>query len=304
MRVIDYLLDSDEAVKAFASKALLEQDFTIKKSDLIENYLSKFDHKTNLFGQGVYSPKWISTFYTLKDLYQFGIDPNHPILHKGLDSITTDLWTNTRYKYPDLCVIAMLVSVSTYAKRPAELIDEMMDYLITHYQKEDGGWNCQSPYRGDKHSSIHTTLSVLLAFRDYELNGYKNKLETIKPLINTGQEYLLRKRLFKRETNGKNIMSYITTIHFPVRWQYDIYRGLEYFASLKYPFDERMSEALDILKKQFKNTLLPKGGVFSGPIHFDLGLDVYRKMNTIRGLSILKVYDPNLYQEMINREIK
>lgn len=51
-------------------------------------------------------------------------------------------------------------------------------------------------------SSIHTTLSVLLAFRDYELNGYKNKLETIKPLINTGQEYLLRKRLFKRETNG------------------------------------------------------------------------------------------------------
>jgi len=55
LRVIDYLIDSDVAVRGFATKTLLEQAFTIKHSDIIENYLSKFDHETNLFGQGFYS---------------------------------------------------------------------------------------------------------------------------------------------------------------------------------------------------------------------------------------------------------
>jgi hypothetical protein len=106
-----------------------------------------------------------------------------------------------------------------------------------------------------------------------------------------------------RETTHEPILSYITDIHFPVRWQYDIYRGLEYLASIKYPLHDNMKDALNILINKFNNGLLPSGPKFSGKTHFKLDKDVCIKINTIRGLSILKIYDESLYNQYINLSI-
>ncbi len=296
-------MDSDSSIQFFASKHLLNKDITVKNSIIIESYLSHFDPITNKFGNGIYSPKWISTFYTLRDLTQFNIDYINPIFQKGLDTLVHHMWNKDTFTEDDICVVAMLVSLCTYGRRDTLIMDEMMDYLIQTHQKEDGGWNCAC-IRHDTHkSSINTTLSVLEAFKDYKLFGYTNKLEAIKPLIKQGQEYLLRKKLFLRETNQTPIFKYITDIHFPIHWQYDIYRALDYFASIKYPYDQRMEQAFDSLKQSFKQGSLPRGKTFSGKTHFKLDtLDVI-KVNTIRGLSILKVYDSKLYHELIHTTI-
>ena len=129
--------------------------------------------------------------------------------------------------------------------------------------------------------------------------GWRHKLPLLEKPIRDGIDYLLRKKLFLRETTHEPILSYITDIHFPVRWQYDLYRGLEYLASIKYPLHYNIKDALDILVTSFKKGLLPRGPKFSGKTHFRLDKDIVIKMNTLRGLSILKVYNLTLYNMIL-----
>ena len=303
MKLIDYLMDSDSSIQSLADKHLHNKDIKVKNSQIIESYLSHFDPTTNKFGNGIYSPKWISTFYTLRDLTQFNIDYNNPLFQKVLDTLLYHMWNKDTFIEDDICVVAMLVSLCTYGRRDTLIIDDMMDYLIQTHQKEDGGWNCAC-IRHDTHkSSINTTLSVLEAFKDYRMFGYTNKLEEIKPLVKQGHEYLLRKKLFLRETNQTPIFKYITDIHFPIHWQYDIYRTLDYFTSIHHPFDIRMDQALQILKQSLQKGLLPRGKTFTGKTHFKLKTEDIIKINTIRGLCILKVYDPKMYLELIQKNI-
>lgn len=74
-----------------------------------------------------------------------------------------NLWFNQgkirKNRYQDLCVSAMVMSICCYARLNSEKIAESADYLLQHHYP-DGGWNCNWNH-GDKHSSIHTTLSVL-----------------------------------------------------------------------------------------------------------------------------------------------
>lgn len=303
MKLLDYLKDSDNSIQSLLSKMIDKQNIKVKSSQIIDSYLSHFDPKTNKFGDGIYSPKWISTFYTLRDLTQFNIDYKNPIFQKGIDTLIHHMWNKNQFIEDDICVVAMLVSLCTYARKDTTIIDSMMDYLIQTHQKEDGGWNCACTRHDTHKSSINTTLSVLEAFRDYEFYGYTNKLTEIKSLIQPGIDYLLRKKLYLRETTQKPIFRYITDIHFPIHWQYDIYRALEYFASIRYPYDPRMEQALNMVKQSFKHGLLPRGKTFSGKTHFKLNTNDVIKINTIRGLSILKVYDSKLYQEIIHKNI-
>ena len=213
------------------------------------------------------------------------------------------MWHKDNIMEDDICVVGMMVSMLCYAKKDTKIIDEMIDCLLQKQMQRDGGWNCACLRHKTQHSSINTTLSVLEAFRDYEVYGYKQKLSLLEKPIKDGIDYLLRKKLYFRETTHEPILSYITDIHFPVRWQYDIYRGLEYLASINHRVDTRMNQVLDIVKKGFKNGLLKAGPKYSGKTHFKLDKDIIIKMNTLRGLSILKVYDSALYEAYVSMRI-
>ncbi|MDY0338175.1 MAG: hypothetical protein RBQ78_00230 [Acholeplasmataceae bacterium] len=302
MTILEYLLDSDPSIKRLVTIKLLDNPYPYEVSPLINRYLDLFNHETNTW-TGIYSPKWISTFYTLRELIQFGIDQNNMIFQKGIDTIIKNMWHKDTFIEDDICVVAMMVSMLCYAKRDKKIIDEMIDYLLLKQMKTDGGWNCACLRHETQHSSINTTLSVLEAFRDYKHYGYTNQLALLEQPNQDGIEYLLRKKLYLRETTNEPILSYVTDIHFPIRWQYDLYRGLEYLASINYRVDTRMNQALDIVKKSFKNGLSKAGPKYSGKTHFKLDKDVLIKMNTLRGLSILKVYDSALYEAYVSMRI-
>lgn len=295
MKLMTFLIESDPAVQSLVSTQLLGKPSYAKDSPLIQAYLDHFDSNTQMFGEGIYSPKWTSTFYTLRHLTQFNIDPKNLIFQQGLNTLVKALWSEKK-KEKDICVIAMLVSMLIYGKWDCNLIDDMVDYLMRNHQAEDGGWNCAS---NSTKSSINTTLSVLEAFRDYQRYGYNKHLSTLESLINSGQQYLLKKSLYMRETDQSLIKNYITDIHFPIHWQYDIYRALDYFASIHYPYDARMDSALNILKKNIKKGLMPRGKSFSGLTHFKLDKTTVIKINTIRALTVIKIYNPNQYLQLI-----
>lgn len=145
-------------------------------------------------------------------------------------------------------------------------------------------------------------MSVLEAFARYEENGYSYRLVEIKQSVILGQEYLLKRRLFKSLRTGEIIHPEMVKFHYPYRWKYDCFRALEYFARLNYPYDDRMEDTLDLVKNNLLKGYINKGKSYNGKIHFPLEEGTKGRFNTFRGLLILKYYDNKTYQEIINSD--
>ncbi len=179
-------------------------------------------------------------------------------------------------------------------------INEIVDYILGH-QMNDGGWNCawDSVHNRSVVSSVHTTISVLEAFADYERYGYMYRLDEIKQQGALGQEYLLNRQLFKSLKTGQSIHLDMISFHYPCRWKYDCFRALEYFVQIGYPYDQRMKDALNLAKDALKKGYINKGKSYPGKIHFPLESGIKGRFNTYRGLRILKYYDNKAYQDII-----
>ncbi|TAA73075.1 prenyltransferase/squalene oxidase repeat-containing protein [Planococcus salinarum] len=302
MRILDFLLDSDPAVKRQTQIHLLEEQPPFTTDGWIGEFLSRYSEDTHTWGNGIYSPKWISTFYTMRDLQSLEIDPQHSIYRQGLETLLEHMWNPEQQVEDDVCVVAMFVSLLTYGRHPSPVINEMVQYLLT-MQMPDGGWNCSAVHGPSKRSSIHTTLSVLEAYADYEKEGYRNLLPAIKGQIESGQAYLLRRNLMRRESTGEIIVPYIVEFHFPPRWKYDVLRALVYFAAINYPYVPALEEGLNLLKKKFEKGYLSRGPTLTGRLHFHMETTRIGTMNTLRGLMVLKHYAPDYYNEIISKDI-
>ena len=198
---------------------------------------------------------------------------------------------------------AMLLSLVCYGKINDLRINEIVDYILAH-QMDDGGWNCAWNSRHNRSvvGSVHTTLSVLEAFADYEKHGYSYRLSNIKQQTALGQEYLLRRQLFKSLKTGEAIHPDMIGFHYPCRWKYDCFRALEYFAQIGHPYDNRMQDALNMVKTALRKGYINRGKQHSGKIHFPLESGVKGRFNTLRGLVILKHYDNEAYQGVIQAD--
>ncbi|HSJ37681.1 MAG TPA: hypothetical protein VK945_05650 [Planococcus sp. (in: firmicutes)] len=302
MRILDFLLNSDPAVRRQTQIFLLGEQPPYTTDGWIGEFLSRYNEETHTWGNGIYGPKWISTFYTMRDLRSLEIDPQHPLYQQGLETLTEHMWNPKKHVEDDVCVVAMFVSLLTYGKQPAPVIEEMIQYLLK-WQMPDGGWNCSAVHGSSTKSSIHTTLSVLEAYADYESEGYRDLLPAIKEQTKAGQAYLLRRNLMRRESTGEIILPYITQFHFPTRWKYDILRALVYFSAIDYPYEPALEEGLNSLKKKFEKGYLTKGPTLTGRLHFKMETTKIGAMNTLRGLRVLKHYDPDYYHEIISKDI-
>ncbi len=300
--LLEYLLAGDPAVARMARKYLLDREGPYVTQGWTGAFLERFDKDTGRWGGGIYGPKWISTFYTMRDLASLEIDPGHPAYQRGLDTLLEHLMNPKRSEGHDLCVVAMFASLLAYGRRDADLIRPLLCCLARHRQP-DGGWNCESIRHKTEKSSVHTTLSALEAFADCEAVGAVPLPAELSGMAESGREYLLRKRLLRRESDQALILPRITEFHFPTRWQYDALRALLYFAAIGHPFDPRMGEALDLLKEQFKRGWLLRGSAYSGLTHFKMETGRAGRMNTLRGLRVLRHYDPELCARLLQKAV-
>jgi hypothetical protein len=305
MTIIDVLMKRDPSVRRMTLKYLMDQPTPYVSDGWITQFLEVFDMEKGTWGGGIYGPKWVSTFYTLRDINSLEIDPDHPIYQQGLKTLVERMWNPERPKITDECIIAMLISMMVYGRHDPQAIEEMISYLVGK-QMSDGGWNCAAS-RPSAHgksckSSVHTSLSVMEAYRDYDGAGFNKSLEMVRKQSAEGREYLLRKRLMRRESNGELIFSTIAEFHFPERWKYDVLKALVYFATAGHPYDSRMAEALDLLKARLCKGYLGRGSAHSGKLHFKMETGKLGSMNTLRGLRVLKTYDPEIYMKVISME--
>lgn len=307
MLIIDWLLEGDIVIQYLTNRYLLDCPFDQNNGGYIAKYLDLYDAEGQEWGGSIYSRKWISSTYTLLELKYMEVHYDNPYYQDATKKVLNGLWYKhgkiSKTRYQDMCMSAMVLSLVCYGKINDFRTNEIVDYILEH-QMDDGGWNCawDSAHNRSAVGSVHTTISVLEAFADYEKYGYSYRLPEIKQQTALGQEYLLSRQLFKSLKTGEVIHPDMISFHYPCRWKYDCFRALEYFVRIEHPYDSRMEDGLNLVKAALKRGYINRGKSYSGKIHFALESGVKGRFNTYRGLLILKYYDNKTYQEVIGAE--
>jgi hypothetical protein len=246
------------------------------------------------WGKGAYQPKWTSTHYTLLELRDLGLSPRNIACRES-----TGLLLANRYgkagginlarsiEFSDVCVNGMLLNIAGYFTPHSGKLRDIVDFLL-HTRMPDGGWNCE--YRkGARHSSLHTTVSVLEGLDCYLQSGNSYRTADMKGAIREAIEFLLRHRLFRSHRTGAIIDRNMLRLSFPPRWRYDVLRGLDCMRSLGCEYDERMQEAIDLLISKRRNDgRWPLQSPHKGRVHFQMErVGQPSRWNTLRSLRVL-----------------
>jgi hypothetical protein len=298
---IQWLVSGDPSIVYQTNRDLLNTDTdrlnrlrkNISKSGWGKEFLDRRDNVTGLWGNGIYSPKWISTTYTLLDLKNLGLYPDTYGFTESAGILVGKLWKIPQKKNErstDLCVCGMILNICCYARMDSPGIGEIIDFILEK-QFPDGGWNCRWEF--DKnHSSLHTTLNILEGLKEYLDNGYAYKKGIIIESIKKAHEFILIHKLYKSDKTDDIINEKMTMLSYPSRWKYDILRCMDYFRSIDLDYDGRMKDALDvIMKKRSKENLWTVQQKHAGKVHFDMEeTGKASRWNTLRALRVIKKY--------------
>ena len=300
-KIINWLLDGDISIQYQAYRDLL----SVEREDLrqeIENegwgkrFLS-FQSDNGHWGRGFYQPKWTSTHYTLLDLKNLGISNNCKPIKQTLDIVIKNNKNENdggihpigTVKESDVCINGMALNYLSYFRTQEKHLKSIVDFILSQ-RMVDGGFNCQLNRKGAKHSSLHTTISVLEGIQEYKKNNYTYRLDELIKAEIESREFILEHKLFKSDKTGEIISKKMLTLSYPSRWRYDILRALDYFQSAKIDYDERMNDAIDILqKKRNKENTWNLQANHPGQTHFDMEkIGKPSRWNTLRILKVLR----------------
>lgn len=264
---LQWLLDSDPAIRWQVMRDLTnapEQQVAEERARVhAEGWgaqLLALQRDDGTWGGLAWNRGWDSTMHTLMLLRDFGLDPATVPARRALN-LVRDLvtWKGSGPQEADdnpffagetePCINGQVGAAGAYFRQNVRgLID-----LLLGEQLADGGWNCEAQ-NGATRSSFNTTICVLESLLEYELAfGSASEITTARLL---GQEYLLERRLFRRKSTGEAITQDRkgggdwTRFAYPTWWHYDVLRGLEYLRRAEVTPDERMAEAVELVKSK------------------------------------------------------
>jgi len=301
--IIKWLLDGDVSIQFQVHRDLL----LTERSDLQqrianEGFGAKFMSKRKSnghWGQKFYQPKWTATHYTLLDLRNLCIDQRNPLIKETIEMIIQNekaadggLLPIGRSQMTDLCINGMFLNYASYFKTNEKDLRSVIDCILGQIMP-DGGFNCMSNRFHTKHSSLHTTISVLEGIAEYETQGYTYRLHDLRKAKSSSIEFILLHRLFLSDRTGEIINKDFLKLTYPCRWQYDILRALDCFQYAKVTWDDRMEPAIEVLlKKQKKDQTWNVQAKHPGQIHFEMEkAGKPSRWNTLRAMRVLKHFN-------------
>ena len=101
---------------------------------------------------------------------------------------------------------------------------------------------------------------------------------------------MLERRLFRRKSTGEVIDPDWLMFSFPTWWHYDVLRGLEYLRDAGYEPDDRIAEAIEVVKRsRDPDGRWPLQHVHEGETHFNMddGEGKPSRWNTLRAMRVL-----------------
>jgi hypothetical protein len=299
MDVVDWLLDSDPAIRWQAMRDLTDADpaaiaaerARVAREGLGVDILGRQDpdgswHKGD-------EPAWVPTLFTSLLLRAIGVDRTNPAVDAAVSRLAAGFrWDAEFGSKPffegevEPCINGGTLALGGYFGRPADtlaqrLLDEQLD---------DGGWNCEAPRSA--RSSFHSTICVLEGLLEYE--RAVGSAPQVTEVRRRGEEYLLERGLFRRLSTGDVVDRSFLRFSFPPRCYYDVLRGLDYFRDAGTTPDERIDEAVRLVedRRQSDGTWL-LDGAHDEVLDFAFGESVGEasRWNTLRALRVLRWYE-------------
>jgi hypothetical protein len=237
-------------------------------------------------GQG---QPWTSTLPTLQLLHDLGVDPECETVRRAVARVGENCrWEHAGQPFfsgeVEPCINGRTVSLGVYFGQD---VHGIVARLLGE-QLEDGGWNCEAE-NGSVRSSFDTTINVLEGLLAYErATGGSAELTAAR---RRGEEYLLERRLFRRKSTGEVVNAAWLQFSFPVRWQYDVLRALDYFRAAGGRPDSRLAESIELVRsKQQAEGVWLLENTHPGKVHFALeeGDGRPSRWITLRALRVLR----------------
>ena len=278
MNVIDWLLDSDPAIRWQTLDGLTDappDEVAAERARVAREgwgaevlALQEADGRWN---GGTLFPYWITTAHALQLLCAFGIDPESEEAKRAVapvhEAARWEYDTNMRFFDGEVepCINGRTVAIGSYFGRDMRPV---VDRLLTE-QMADGGWNCEQE-NGSTRGSFDTTLGVLEGLLEFERTGGADR--DVTAARGRAEEYLLERRLLRRLSDGEIGQKRWLYAGFPEAWFYTLPRVLDYFRQARPGPDDRMAEAFDILEsKRDKSGRWPIEHVYNDATLIDFG---------------------------------
>jgi len=199
-------------------------------------YIFQFQHDEG--GFSMYSPEQAMKEY-------------ETLRKKGKKLPPPDDWvTTTVYEHQYSCLTGNITAaLIRMGYKDDERVKKALRWLVK-IQNKDGGWLC--PYWRahirDKHGCFYGTISPLEAFSEV---SKRESTKEIKRAIPGGAEFVLMHRLFKADHHQYRVINQSwLRLGFPWFYGYNILRGLDILTGLGYAEDERLSDAVQIIRQK------------------------------------------------------
>jgi hypothetical protein len=252
-----------------------------------------FDFEGPEAAEGAGQP-WTATTWALNMLREWGLDA------ATLGDTAERLAANSRWEYDNLpywggevdcCINAYTLANGAWLGAD---VSGLLAWFLEH-RLTDGGWNCDW-VEGSPRSSFHSTLNSLKGLLYYE--SVTGGTDALREARRGGEEYLLRRDLYKRLLTGGPVAYWVSRFAYPFRWFYSVLNAAEYFreASLleDQPPDPRMTEVIEQIRaaRQLDGTWIQERR-HPGRVWFEVDVDAGEpsKWLTYYGTKVLEWWD-------------
>lgn len=292
--VIRWLLDGDPAIRWQVMRDLTDASgdaVAVERSRVAQEGWGRalLDRQAPEGWWNANDPGWMITMDALALLREMGLEPSSAEARRALSRVKANLTFETLGNRPyfdgetEPCINGAILAFGSYF---GERCDRIVDRLLGE-QLADGGWNCEAP--PSTRSSFHSTIRVLEGLCEFERRwGVSSAVTDAR---RRAHEYLLERRMFRRLSNGEIIDRSWTRFAFPTMWYYDVLRGLEYFRSTGCEPDERMAEAIEVVRvRRHQNGRWPMNYLHAARLDFPMEVETGRasRWNTLRAMRVLK----------------
>jgi hypothetical protein len=314
--VIDWLLDADPAIRWQVMRDLLDAPESQWRAERarVETQgwgarLLAHQDEDGQWAGGAFSPSdfdwgevqrlgqpWTATTFALSQLREFGLDPASARAGRTVELIGA----NSRWEHAgqpfwegevEECINGRTVADGAYfGVDVSPIVDRLVGERLA-----DGGWNCERA-EGSVRSSFDSTINVLEGLLEYEraTGGTPGSREA----RGSGEEFLLRRHLFRRLSTGEAADERFLSFVHPNRWRYDALRALDYFRSAAAVTgtapDPRLGEAVEhVRSRRLADGRWPLDRSLPGRIWFDVddGEGKPSRWVTLRAMRVLRWWE-------------
>ncbi len=260
-QILDWLLEGDPAIRWQTNEGLLGSSGSVDRAAVATEgwgaELLGHQDPSGTWGGGLYSPKWVSTTYTLLLLRRLGLAPDNAAALKGcgklFDGMTWleagGVWPSPGGTEPAMCVTGMVVMLGSYFGLEDARLEKAVGWLTGSAQLSDGGWNCRSPRSGSQHGSFHTSITVLEALADYVEAGGPLADRALQASAR-GRAFFVDHQLYCSHRTGQPVHEKLTRFSFPPRWYFDVLRGLDYFQAVGADRHPELLKAIELVHER------------------------------------------------------